>query len=67
MYHLIKIIAAYIAPHIYSALKNLGVVFEESILSRSPKLVYADPEGALYLFSGTKNEQKNTQNNLIEV
>ena len=54
-------------PHISSALQNLGVVFEESILSRSPELVYADPEVALYLFSGTKNEQKNTQNNLIEV
>ena len=66
LYHLTKNIAAEIAPHISSALRDLGVIFEKSLLSSSTKLVDAYPEGALDSWSGTKNEQKNTENNVIE-
>ena len=46
---------------------DIGVIFEKYILSRSHKLAGAEPTGALDSCSGTQNEQKNTQNNLIEV
>ena len=38
-----KHIAVKIAPHISSALKDLGGNFDKSILSRSPNLENADP------------------------
>ena len=61
-----KNIVAEIAPHISSALRDLGVVFEKYILSSCPKLADADPVGTLDLCSGGGNEQKNTQNIAIK-
>ena len=46
---------------------DVGVIFDKSILSRSHKLADADPADTLYSCSGTQNEQKNTQNTVIEV
>ena len=46
---------------------DVGVFFEKSILSSSKKLADADPAGTLDSCSETQNEQKNTQNNVIEV
>ena len=66
LYQQTKNIAAEIVPHISSALRYLGVIFEIYILSISTKLVDAEPVGNLDSCSGTKNEQKNTQNNLNE-
>ena len=43
-----------------------GVIFDKSILSRSYKLGDADPAGTLDSCYGIQNEQKNTQNNVIE-
>ena len=43
------------------------MIFDKSILFRSHKLADADPTGTLDSCSGTKNKQKNTQNNVIEV
>ena len=45
---------------------DVGVIFDKSILSRSHKLADADPKGVLNSCYGTKNEQKNTKNTLIE-
>ena len=45
----------------------VGVILENFILSSSHKLADADPAGTLDSFFGTHNEQKNTQNNVIEV
>ena len=45
---------------------DVGVIFEKYILSRSQKLVDADPTDTLDSCSGTQNEQKNTQNTVIE-
>ena len=45
---------------------TVGAIFVK-YLSSSHKLVDADPVGTLDSFSGTQNEQKNTQNNVIEV
>ena len=42
------------------------MIFDKSILSRSQKLADADPIGTLDSCSGSKNEQKNTQNTVIE-
>ena len=66
LYLLTKNIAAEIAPHISYALRGLGVIFEYYILSSSKKLADADPAGTLDSLSETQNEQKNTQNNVIE-
>ena len=41
--------------------------FDKHILSRSHKLADAEPAGTLDSRSGTQNEQKNTQNTVIEV
>ena len=46
---------------------DVGVVFDQYILSGGHKLVDADPADTLDSCSGTKNEQKNTQNYVIEV
>ena len=46
LYQLTKNLAAEIAPHISSAFRDLGVIFEKSILSSCTKLVDADPEGS---------------------
>ena len=44
----------------------VGIILDKSILSRSHKLADADPTGTLDSCYGTQNEQKNTQNNVIE-
>ena len=41
------------------------MIIEKYVLSGSSKLVDADSEGTLDLRSGTQNEQKNTQNNVV--
>ena len=46
---------------------TVGVTFENNILSSSHKLKNAEHAGTLKSCSGTKNEQKNTHNNVIEV
>ena len=56
-----KKIAAKIASHIFSALRDLGVIFDKYIWSRSPILVGADRAGTLESCYGTQNEQSNTQ------
>ena len=66
LYHLTKNLAAKIAPHIYSALRDLGVIFDKYILSIIPILVGADRAGTADLLYGTQNEQENTQNDVIE-
>ena len=45
----------------------VGVMFLKYILSTGHKLVDADPAGASDSCSGIQNEQKNTQNTVIEV
>ena len=45
LYQLTKNPDANIAPHIYSALRDLGVIFDKSILSRSHILACADHAG----------------------
>ena len=62
-----KITAAEIGLHVSSTLRDLSVIFGKSILSSSRKMAYEESEGTLDLFSGTKNEQKITQNNVIEL
>ena len=57
LYQLTKIIAAKIAPHISSALRDLGVIFDKSVLSRSTILAGADHAGTTKLCYGTQNEQ----------
>ena len=44
----------------------VGIIFDKYILFKNLKLADADPAGTLDSFSGTQNEQKNTQNTLIE-
>ena len=51
-----KNIIAEIAPYISSALRDIGVIIEESILSSSTKLEYVDPAGTLDSCYGTQNE-----------
>ena len=42
------------------------MIFDKSILSRGHKLADVEPAGTLDSCSGTQNEQKNRQNNVIE-
>ena len=42
-----KNLAAEIVPHISSALRDISMIFDKSILFGSPKLVYVDPAGTL--------------------
>ena len=53
-------------PQIFSALRNLGAIFDKYILSVSPVLAVADRAGTASLWYGTQNEQENTHNNVIE-
>ena len=46
---------------------DVGVIFHESILSRSHKSAGVDPACTSDSYSGTQNEKKNTQNTVIEV
>ena len=59
-------LAAKIAPHIYCDLRDLGVVFDKSILSRGSVLAGADRASTSKSCYGTQNEEENTQNNVIE-
>ena len=45
---------------------DVSVIYDQKNLSRSQKLADADPTGNLDSCSATKNEQKNTQNVVIE-
>ena len=53
-------------PHIHSSLRDLGVIFDKSILFRSPILVVLYHAGTADSCYGTNNEQENIQNSLIE-
>ena len=55
LYQLTKNLAAKVAPHISSAWRDLGVIFDKSILSRSPMLKGADRAGIVYSCYGTQN------------
>ena len=57
LYQLTKNIAAKIAPHIFSALRDLGVIFDKFIIPRSPTLACADCTGTEDSCCGAKNEQ----------
>ena len=46
---------------------DAGVIFDKYLLSRSHKFADADPAGTLDSCSGTQNDQKNTDNTVIEV
>ena len=56
LYQLIKNIAAEIVPHIYSALIDLGVICDKSILYSSPILAGADCAGTANSCYVTQNE-----------
>ena len=66
LYQLTKNLTAKITPHLYSTLRDLGVIINKSILYRSPILAGADRSGTSDLLYGTKNEHNNTQNDFIE-
>ena len=66
LYQLTKNLAANIAPHISSALRDLGVIYDKSILYRSTILAGADCAGTSDSCDGTQNDQENTQNDVIE-
>ena len=55
-----KKLAAEIASHISSALIDLSMCFDQSMLSSSKKMVDTNPAGTLDSCSGTQNEHKNT-------
>ena len=63
---LTKKLATKIAPHISSALRYLGVIFDEYILSGSSILAGADRAGTADSCYGKKNEKENTHNNVID-
>ena len=60
LYQLTKHLAVKIAPRISSALRDLGVVFDESILFRSPILAVLDHADTADSCYGTQNNQENT-------
>ena len=66
VYQLTKKYSAEIAPHVSSALRDLGVVFDIYILSISDKLAGTDPTGTLDSWYGTQNKQKNTHNYVVK-
>ena len=45
LYQLTKSFAYNIVPHMYSALRGLGVIVDKYILSRSPILAFVDRVG----------------------
>ena len=55
LYQLTKKIAAKIAPHIDSALSDIGVISDKNILSRSPILSGTDRAGTSDSCYGTQN------------
>ena len=60
-----KNIASKIPTHISSVLRYLGVIFDKSILSGSPKLAGADHVGTRDSCFGTQNQHRNVHNNEI--
>ena len=66
LYQLLKKLDDKIVHHISSALRDLGVIFDKSILSISTILVGADYSATVGSCYGTKNEEKNTHNNVVE-
>ena len=66
LYQLTQNIATKIAPHIFSAMMDLGMIFHKYIWSRSPILVGVDHAVTSYSWYGTLNEHENTHNNVIE-
>ena len=66
LYQLTINIAANTSPCISSALRDLAVIFDKSILYRSTILAGADRAGTADSCHGTQNEQENTYNNVIE-
>ena len=55
MYQLTNNLASEIAPHVYSDLRDLGVIFDKCILSGSPKLSGAERAGTADSCYGTQN------------
>ena len=55
LYQLTKHLADNIAPHIASALRDLGVIFDKYILSRTPILAGANRSGAAYSWYDPQN------------
>ena len=58
LYQLRRNIAAKIAPHTSSALRDLGVIFDKSILSRSSILVGEGRVATEEFYHGTKINRK---------
>ena len=56
-----------IAPHISSVLRDLGVIFDIYILSRSIILSVTDLANTEDSCYDTKNELENTHDNVIEI
>ena len=57
MYQVTKKVASKIAPHIYSDLRYLGVIFDKAVSSVSTILAGADRAVTAESFYGTQNEQ----------
>ena len=53
LYQITKMLAADIVPHVYSVLRDIGVISYRSILSRSPILSGVDRAGTAQLCYGT--------------
>ena len=66
MCQLTKRLAAKIEPHISSAFRDLDMIFDIYILSRSPIMEDEDRAGNEESCYGTQNEQENTHNHVIE-
>ena len=63
----LKKISTDIPPHIYSALRYLGVIIDKYIWYSSTKFADADHTGTLDSWYGTQNEEKNTYSDVIDV
>ena len=57
LYQLTKNLAGKIALHIYSVLRDLGVIFDKYILSRSPILAGGYRAGTADLLYGTQDKK----------
>ena len=66
LYQLTKNIAAKILPHVSSALRDLGVIFDKHIIYTSLILEGADDVVTSESCYSTQYEQENTHNNDIE-
>ena len=59
-------LAAEIVPHIFSALRDLGVTSDKSISSSSHKLAYKNPPGTEDSCSAEKTNKKYTHTDMIK-